>query len=292
MSSKKALVTLPISASIDDILECLERDGGCIVKNMLKQETIDGLWADLADVLDVAPNGDGSFVGRKTRRISGLFSRSLHMQELITQPQLYGAAEKHLCKPFKYWLDGVQHVSIPALQMSLTQAIMIMPGEGAQPLHRDDIAHHRRHPGPDSQIQVLYALSEYTEANGATRVIPGSHKWDDDRAPTYEESVPAEMNVGDGLIYLGSTYHSGGRNTTVDKPRTAIATTLVLGYLRQEENQYIAVPRERVREFPERVQRLLGWSTNPPFCGWIEMRDPNYLVAPDAALNTTAEDIL
>ncbi|MFB3303336.1 hypothetical protein [Pseudomonas sp. AMR01] len=118
MSSKKALVTLAGDASIDDILECLERDGGCIVKNMLPQVTIDGLWSDLADVLDVAPNGDGSFVGRKTKRISGLFSRSRHMQNLITQPQFFGAAEKHLCTPFKYWLDGVQHVSTPALQMS------------------------------------------------------------------------------------------------------------------------------------------------------------------------------
>lgn len=289
--SKKSLTTLPSSASIDDILECFERDGGCIVQNMLKKPTIDGLWVDLRREFDMTPNGEGFFVGNQTRRLSGLFNRSLHMQELITQPQFYGAAEKWLCKPFKYWLNEEQYEATPVLQMSLTQAIMIMPGQGLQPLHRDDIAHHRRHPGPDSQVQILYALSEYTEANGATRVIPGSHKWNDDRAPRYEESVPAEMNPGDGLIYLGSTYHGGGQNVTQNSPRTAIATTLVLGYLRQEENQYIAVPRERVRQFPERVQRLLGWGTNPPFCGWIEMRDPNYLVSSDM-LNTKAEDIL
>ncbi|NKF25224.1 phytanoyl-CoA dioxygenase family protein [Pseudomonas sp. BGM005] len=289
--SKKGLTKLPSTATIDDVLECFERDGGCIVESMLQKSTLDGLWEDLRAELDVTPNGEGYFVGNQTRRVSGLFNRSKHMQELITQPHFYGAAERQLCKPFKYWLNGTQYESIPTLQISLTQAIMIMPGQGLQPLHRDDIAHHRRHPGPDSQVQVLYALSEYSEANGATRVIPGSHKWDDDRAPTYEESVPAEMNPGDGLIYLGSTYHGGGQNTTVDRPRTAIATTLVLGYLRQEENAYIAVPRDRVREYPERIQRLLGWSTNPPFCGWIEMRDPHYLVASDV-LNTKAEDIL
>lgn len=289
--SKKGLTRLPKSATVDDVLECFERDGGCIVENMLEQATIDGLWADLGAELSLTPNGEGHFVGNQTRRISGLFNRSLHMQELITEPHFYGAAERWLLKPYKYWLNGEQFESSPALQVSLTQAIMIMPGQGLQPLHRDDIAHHRRHPGPDSQIQVLYAMSEYSEANGATRVIPGSHKWDDDRAPTYEESVPAEMNPGDGLIYLGSTYHGGGQNTTKDCPRTAIATTLVLGYLRQEENSYIAVPRNRVREYPERIQRLLGWSTNPPFCGWIEMRDPHYLVSSDA-LNTKAEDIL
>ncbi|MNC05820.1 Phytanoyl-CoA dioxygenase (PhyH) [compost metagenome] len=289
--NKKGLTTLPRTATIDDILECLERDGGCIVQEMLKQQTLDGLWADLGAELDATPNGEGLFVGNQTRRVSGLFNRSLHMQDLITQPQFYGAAERWLCKPYKYWLNDTQYESMPALQVSLTQAIMIMPGQGLQPLHRDDIAHHRRHPGLDSQIQVLYALSEYSEANGATRVIPGSHKWDDDRAPTYEETVPAEMNPGDGLIYLGSTYHGGGQNTTVDRPRTAIATTLVLGYLRQEENSYIAVPRERVREYPERVQKLLGWTTNPPFCGWIEMRDPHYLVSTDT-LNTKAEDLL
>lgn len=289
--TKKSLVKLPSSATIDDILECFERDGGCIVENMLKPSTVDGIWADLRAEFDATPNGEGFFVGNQTRRLSGLFNRSLHMQELITQPQFYGAAEKWLCKPFKYWLNQESFEATPVLQMSLTQAIMIMPGQGLQPLHRDDIAHHRRHPGPDSQVQILYAMSEYTEANGATRVIPGSHKWDDDRAPRAEESVPAEMNPGDGLLYLGSTYHGGGQNVTQDKPRTAIATTLVLGYLRQEENQYIAVPRERVRQFPEHVQRLLGWGTNPPFCGWIEMRDPNYLVSSDT-LNTKAEDIL
>lgn len=289
--SKKGLAKLPITATIDDVLECFERDGGCIVENMLQQSTLDGLWADLRGELEATPNGEGYFVGNQTRRVSGLFNRSKHMQELITQPHFYGAAERLLCKPYTYWLNDKQYESIPALQVSLTQAIMIMPGQGLQPLHRDDIAHHRRHPGPDSQVQVLYALSEYSEANGATRVIPGSHKWDDDRAPTYEESVPAEMKPGDGLIYLGSTYHGGGQNTTVDRPRTAIATTLVLGYLRQEENGYIAVPRDRVREYPEQIQRLLGWSTNPPFCGWIEMRDPHYLVASDV-LNTKAEDIL
>lgn len=289
--NKKGLTKLPSTATIDDLLECFERDGGCIVENMLRQSTLDGLWADLRAELEVTPNGEGYFVGNQTRRVSGLFSRSKHMQELVTQPHFYGAAERWLCKPFKYWLNDQQHESTPALQVSLTQAIMIMPGQGLQPLHRDDIAHHRRHPGADSQVQVLYALSEYSEANGATRVIPGSHKWDDDRAPSHEESVPAEMNPGDGLIYLGSTYHGGGQNTTVDRPRTAIATTLVLGYLRQEENAYIAVPRERVKEYPERIQRMLGWSTNPPFCGWIEMRDPHYLVASDV-LNTQAEDIL
>ena len=289
--SKKGLTKLSHTATIDDILECFERDGGCIVENMLTQQTLEGLWADLRSELDVTPNGEGFFVGNQTRRISGLFNRSMHMQDLVIQHQFYGAAEKLLCKPYKYWLNDVQYEATPALQVSLTQAIMILPGQGLQPLHRDDIAPHRRHPAPASQVQVLYALSEYSEANGATRVIPGSHKWDDDRAPSYEESVPAEMNPGDGLIYLGSTYHGGGQNMTVDRPRTAIATTLVLGYLRQEENAYIAVPRDRIREFPERVQRLRGWSTNPPFCGWIEMRDPNYLVASDV-LNTKAQDIL
>ncbi|KVX09140.1 phytanoyl-CoA dioxygenase [Burkholderia ubonensis] len=291
MSFNKRLTTLPSNTSVDDILECFERDGGCIVQNMLSPQTLEGLWADIGPELDATPEGDGEFVGRQTRRVSGLFNRSLHMETLITQPKLYEAAERWLVKPFKYWLNDKQYEATPALQVSLTQAIMIRPGEGLQPLHRDDIAHHRRHPGPDSQIQVLYALSDYSEAMGATRVIPGSHKWDDDRAPRFEESVPAEMNPGDGLLYLGSTYHGGGQNTTKDKPRTAIATTLVLGYLRQEENQYIAVPRQRVAQYSERVQRLLGWSANPPFCGWIEMRDPHYLVASDE-LNTKAEDIL
>ncbi|MGP8473728.1 hypothetical protein [Burkholderia sp. PR2] len=113
MSSNKRLTTLPSNTTVDDILECFELDGGCIVQNMLSPETLEGLWADIGRELDGSPEGDGEFVGRHTRRVSGLFNRSLRMETLITQPKLYEAAERWLVKPFRYWLNDKQCEAIP-----------------------------------------------------------------------------------------------------------------------------------------------------------------------------------
>ena len=97
----------------------------------------------------------------------------------------------------------------------MTQAIQILPGQGLQPLHRDDSVWLWRHPnyGREARFQVMVAVSDFTAANGATLVIPGSHKWDDERMQQ-EEAVSAEMSAGDALFFIGSTYHGGGKNTS------------------------------------------------------------------------------
>jgi ectoine hydroxylase-related dioxygenase (phytanoyl-CoA dioxygenase family) len=161
----------------------------------------------------------------------------------------------------------------PTIQISTTQVIQIHTGQGKQPLHRDDALHLRRHPGPTSRVQLMLAMSEFTAANGGTLVIPGSHHWDDERPPETDLAIPTEMRPGSGLIWLGGVYHGGGRNDA-DQPRTGMTIALDLGNLRQEENQYLAVPVERVREYPEEVRRLLGYDRCPPGVGWYEMEDP------------------
>jgi len=113
-------------------------------------------------------------------------------------------------------------------------------------------------------------------------VIPGSHLWDDERPPLAEEAIPTEMPAGGGLIWLGATYHGGGQNTGVD-PRTGLTLALDLGNLRQEENQYLAVPKEMVLAYPEEVRRLLGYDRCPPGLGWLEMDDP-YTVLEEAVV--------
>ena len=177
------------------------------------------------------------------------------------------------------------------LQVSVTQAIQIWPRHGAQPLHRDDYLHHRRRPRPDSQVQVPHAATDFTAQNGATLVVPGSHLWDDARRPRRDEAAPAVMRRSSVLIYLGSTYHGGGQNCTTDELRTAVIISLTRGYLRQEENQYLVALLEIVRRFPPKIQQLLGYALSPPFCGWIEMRDPSVALAetdiPSSALATS-----
>lgn len=275
MSASPSLTSLSASASIDEVAHVLRRDGGAIVSDMLGSDIVSRLESDLAPFLEQVPFGEPSFTGDKTRRCAALFAKSMATADLLMQPQFLGVSEAMLVDAYSYPGVGGGATVKTTMQVSVTQAIQIWPGQKAQPLHRDDYLHHRTHPGPDSQVQVLYAMTDFTKKNGATQVVPGSHLWDDHRLPTLDEAVPALMKRGSGLIYLGSTYHGGGANLTKNECRTAVIISLARGYLRQEENQYLVVPLEKVRRYPARVQQLLGYALSPPFCGWVEMCDPS-----------------
>jgi ectoine hydroxylase-related dioxygenase (phytanoyl-CoA dioxygenase family) len=270
-----SLVTLPASATVDQVAEVLRRDGGVIVADMLEPAVLDRFNADLEPFLSRVPYGEKGFTGARTRRCAALFAKSMATADLLMQPHFVGACEQILADDYSHPNASGKTTVKTTLQVSVTQAIQIWPGQVAQPLHRDDYLHHRHHPGPDSQVQVLYAATDFTRQNGATLVVPGSHLWDDTRVPHLDEAVPAVMSRGSGLIYLGSTYHGGGQNCTENDLRTAVIISLARGYLRQEENQYLVVPLETVRRYPPRIQQLLGYALSPPFCGWIEMCDPS-----------------
>jgi ectoine hydroxylase-related dioxygenase (phytanoyl-CoA dioxygenase family) len=291
-ASPPTIVTLPSSATIDQVVEVLCRDGGVIVADMLEQDVLDRFNADLEPFLSRVPFGEASFTGAKTRRCAALFAKSMATADLLMQTHFLGACERILADDYSYPTTTGKTTVKTTLQVSVTQAIQIWPGQGAQPLHRDDYLHHRYHPGPDSQVQVLYAATDFTAQNGATLVVPGSHLWDDARTPSLDEAVPAVMRRGSGLIYLGSTYHGGGQNRTTDELRTAIIISLARGYLRQEENQYLVVPHDIVRRYPRRVQQLLGYALSPPFCGWIEMCDPSVALTETDISVLGARDLL
>jgi ectoine hydroxylase-related dioxygenase (phytanoyl-CoA dioxygenase family) len=272
---KAALVTLPNTTSVAEVVEILCRDGGVIVEGLAEAELLDRFMADLAPFLDRVPFGEKGFTGARTRRCAALFAKSSATAELMMKELFLGACDAILADDFSYPTTKGATTVKTTMQVSVTQAIQIWPGQPAQPLHRDDYLHHRRHPGPDSQVQILYAATDFTSDNGATLVVPGSHQWDDERLPKVEEAVAATMTRGSALIYLGSTYHGGGSNRTEDELRTAIILSLSRGYLRQEENQYLVVPADLVKRYPARVQQLLGYAISTPFCGWIEMQDPS-----------------
>jgi ectoine hydroxylase-related dioxygenase (phytanoyl-CoA dioxygenase family) len=271
------LARVKSDAELDEVVEILERDGAVIVEDLIDQVTLDGLWADLGPVLEASAYSDSWYDGTRTRRVSSLFARTNHLTPAVTHPLYLGAARRIMQKPAHMWIGRSRVELTPSIQISTTQAIQIHRGQGKQPLHRDDALHLRSHPGPTSRVQLMLAMSEFTAANGGTQVIPGSHHWDDERAPEAKEAIPTEMSPGSGLIWLGGVYHGGGSNST-DQPRTGVTIALDLGNLRQEENQYLAVPKERVREHPEEVQRLLGYDRCPPGLGWVEMQDPQVVL--------------
>lgn len=268
-----SLTRVRSDADLDDVVAVLERDGAVIVEDFVDQETLAGLWTDLGPSLEVHDYSDNWYDGLRTRRVSSLFARTTRLTPVVAHRLYLGAARAIMQRPIPMWIGRSRQEMVPSIQISATQLVQIHKGQGKQPLHRDDALHLRSHPGPTSRVQLMLGLSEFTAANGGTQVIPGSHHWDDERPPTVEEAIPTEMPAGAGLIWLGGVYHGGGRNVT-DSPRTGMTIAYDLGNLRQEENQYLAIPRERVLEYPEEVRRLLGYDRCPPGLGWLEMQDP------------------
>ncbi|QHC20454.1 phytanoyl-CoA dioxygenase family protein [Streptomyces sp. GS7] len=274
---KPTLTRLSPSASVDEVCEVLERDGGLIIENLVDEATLKGLWEDLGPALDDWDYGDNDFAGHRTKRLSSLFARTRHAATIALLPQFLGAARRLIQRPVPVWMGGQRVELAPNVQISATQVIQIWPDEGAQWLHRDDMSHLRTYPSPISRVQLMLAMSDFTTENGATLVVPGSHTLGDEEPPAKDQAVPAEMTAGSCLIWLGGTYHGGGPNRS-DGPRTGLTISMIAGNMRQEENQFLAVPVEKVRAYPEEVQRLLGYDTCPPFLGWYESADPHLVL--------------
>lgn len=280
----RQLKTLSSSDSVELVVENIKRDGGVIISDFVSEQTLLSLKAELDSYLNVTPCGiDPYFAGTQTRRVARIIGRSDTAIEVALSPLFLESARKILQTPTHVWV-GSNRVEIePDIQLSITQAIQIGPGQGLQPLHRDDATSLWRHPqyGREARLQLMLAISDFTQENGATRVIPGSHKWDDERMPTQEETVAAEMKAGSALLWLGSVYHGGGANTT-ERPRTGLTMAYDLAFLRLEENHFLSIPIERVRQLPNEMQRLLGWSASSTLLGWVEvdgqMRDPQELL--------------
>lgn len=286
-----SLTRVRSDADLDDVVAILERDGAVVVEDFVDHETLAGLWADLGPALEARTYSDNWYDGLRTRRVSSLFARTTRLTPVVTHRLFLGAARAVMQKPIPMWIGRSRQDMVPSIQISATQLVQIHKGQGKQPLHRDDALHLRPHPGPTTRVMVMLAMSEFTAANGGTQVIPGSHHWDDERPPTAEEAIPTEMPAGAGLIWLGGVYHGGGRNVT-DTPRTGMTIAYDLGNLRQEENQYLAVPRERVLEYPEEVRRLLGYDRCPPGVGWLEMHDPYIVLETEDAQRAALGDLV
>lgn len=272
------------SATPDDVVAVLERDGGVIIEDFLSAETLTGLVADLFPLLEGQAVGRDGFSGARTRRLGALFAHTRHCAEIATHRLYLGPARHFLTQPHEVWIGDQRRSLAPDVRIGVTQAIQIGPGQGAQVLHRDDNAFLWRHPtnGREGRVQIMVALSDFSEENGGTLVIPGSHRWDDERKPDPSEAVASSMRAGSALIFLGSVFHAGGENKTSDQYRTGLTMALDASNVRQEENMYLALPREVVASYPEEVQRLLGWSAGSNAMGWVEidgqMADPIVLL--------------
>lgn len=249
---------------ISDIVAALEKTGAVIIENVLPESSITGLSQDLRTEFDREGHlYQNAFNGHRTLRVGGVTKYSGHFPDFLLEPRLLAVA------------DAILKPHCEVYQVGSTTAIEILPGEKAQVLHADDACYPSHLVPFELQISALWALDDFTEENGATRVVPKSCGIVDPEAVTEAHVVQAVMPKGSVVIYLGSTLHGGGANRS-GKPRKALVNTYCLGWLRQEENQYLTLTREEVASQSETMRRMLGFQAHGPYLGvWPE--DPDGL---------------
>ncbi|HKA03648.1 MAG TPA: phytanoyl-CoA dioxygenase family protein [Acidimicrobiales bacterium] len=254
---------LPPDSTGADVAAVLDEEGCVVVTELASPALMDAVRSELEPFLAATPDGPDAFSGHHTRRTGGLVARSPAARQLVMHPIVLDAARAHLA--------GATHI-----QLHLTQLIAIGPDQPAQPVHRDQWAFDF-FPFPVGyavQCNTLWAMTDFTAANGATRVIPGSHRFEDKQRFEEADTEPAEMRRGSVLFYTGALYHGGGANHSNDV-RIGVNITYARAWLRQEENQYLSVPPDVARTLDDDLLRLMGYGRGAYALGYVDdLRDP------------------
>lgn len=250
----------------EDHLRRIAEDGYTILPDVIEPGLVDEIGDTLLQLehdLGIVP-ADNLFEGRHTTRVYNLLVHGAVFQKIPVHPNV---------------LPVVEGVLDPGLLISSLSSIAIGPGETEQPIHADDQLIPLTRPHLPLICNTMWAITDFTEENGATRLVPGSHK--SDQAPNplerYDATVAAEMRKGSVLVWVGSLWHGGGANQT-DERRVGIAMNYCAGYVRQQENQQLGVPPELVRTFPRRLQELVGYSVYNGLIGHIDKKHPAKVV--------------
>jgi ectoine hydroxylase-related dioxygenase (phytanoyl-CoA dioxygenase family) len=248
-----------------EVAQRLTEAGYVIVSALMSPGEVRAARADLERVLGSTPKGRNTFEGLATQRVYALFAKTRTFDRAAIHPLLLEV------------LDEV----LGHYQLSAPVGIRIGPGEQAQVLHRDDAVYPLPQPCPPVVVNTMWPLDEFTEDNGATRFIPGSHRWEPGRRPrTGDRVLGATMSPGSVMFYLGSLWHGGGANRT-SRPRLGVILEYASAWLRPQENHCLAVPRGVVRQLPERLQELLGYNIYPPFLGYVDGSHPRKVLSKD-----------
>ena len=241
------LTRLSASASPQELTAAIGRDGAGIMENAISRgqaaTTLDELWP----FVDATPVGRDEVSGYQTTRTGALIARSAACRELATQATVLGVCDAFLLPNCKRY------------QLHLAQVIRIMPGQPKQLLHRDRLVWGQYLQGLEPQLNTLWALTEFSQENGATQVVPGSAAWPEEIEASPADISYAEMAPGSVLVYSGTVIHGGGANTS-PADRVGLNITYSLGWLRQEENQYLSCPPELAKDFAPELQELLGYT--------------------------------
>jgi len=263
-------------ARAEDVIERLERDGCVVVQGVLDAGALASIERELEPHLTKESErrltetfeaaGAPDFLPGNTRRTTGLIAKSPTARVLATHPLML-----KVC-------DATLGPNCSSYQVHATAALVVGPGATVQMLHREDDAFLKfPTPHPNLIAASMWAVTDFTVANGATRLVPGSHLWPRNRRAAESEVAVAEMPAGSVLFWMGATLHGAGANRT-DGWRFGVFLSYSLGWLRQEENQYLSVPPEVARGLPEQLQGLVGYRMHDPALGYSTMGDPRALL--------------
>ena len=244
----------------------IAEQGYTVLERVVPDDLCDDLLADLSRLereLGTVP-ADNSFEGRCTTRVYNLLAHGGRWPEV---PVL---------DPVLAVVDGV--LDDGCLVSSLS-SVRIGPGETAQPVHSDDQLYPVVDPDPPVVCNTMWALTDFTAENGATRLVPGSHRGPKPEYGGRYETVPAEMPRGSVLVWHGRLWHGGGANTT-GQDRVGIAMNYCAGWVRQQENQQLGVPPATVATFGPRLRRLMGYGVYLGLIGHVDKRSAEQVLLP------------
>jgi len=254
-------------AHIQAHIERIRIDGFTVLENAMNGETQRQIRTDLAPFLQRKKMGRNDFEGIHSERVYALLSKSIAMADIVEHPEVLAIVDAFLPKNYL---------------LSAALAINVHPGETPQPIHFDDGAGGLgiNKPRATFGISTIWAFDDFTATNGATEVVPGSHRWAQDRTATERDLQKVIMPAGSVLIFDGALLHRGGANTA-DHTRLAITPQYCAPGLRQIENMVLAVPPHRAALFSDRIQALLGYSIiDPGFMGYVDGQHPRKLIDP------------
>lgn len=255
-----SIPVLSSQASHGDVVAALETAGCAVVTGIIAESACESLKQELKPYIDAADvgrslnekyaqdGGPSDFYPGSTKRITSLVARSETFRSFVMHPLMISVCDALLTPNCAHY------------QVHATAGIVVGPGATVQMLHREDDAFQFfQVPRPNMIVASMWAITDFTEQNGGTHLVPGSHRWTAGRIAREDEIVAAEMPAGSVLLWMGGTLHGAGANRTADEWRYGVFLSYSLGWLRQEENQYIDVPRDIVRTLPKPLRDIVGY---------------------------------
>jgi ectoine hydroxylase-related dioxygenase (phytanoyl-CoA dioxygenase family) len=250
---------------VTEDIRSYERDGYVVLENAVGADALDRIRAELSPWLgDDAFRGRNDFEGFLSNRVYALLAKAPAIAMLVEHPWVIAMLDRLL---------------LPNFLLSANLAINLLPGETAQQFHIDDDFYRVGRPRQPISVSAIWAIDEFTGENGATEVIPGSHRWGDEVPEAGNpDVVKVVMPAGSVVVFAGTLWHRGGANRS-DRPRLAITPQYCEPWARQQEQQILSVG-PKAAQYSERIQSMLGYSIHPPFMGHVDGLHPLRLLDP------------